>query len=62
MSDKGWLAIPCMLLAVFACVVLITTVFNEGVDKMKQEAVINGHAEWMSDQSGKAVFKWKECK
>ena len=33
-----------------------------GVSQMKQEAVREGHAEWVSDQNGKPQFKWKECK
>jgi hypothetical protein len=35
---------------------------NAGIDKVQQEAVIKGHAEWVADANGKAVFKWKECK
>lgn len=33
-----------------------------GVSQMKQEAVREGHAEWVADASGEAQFKWKECK
>ncbi len=33
-----------------------------GVSQMKQEAVREGHAEWVADASGMAQFKWKECK
>ena len=33
-----------------------------GVSQMKQEAVREGHAEWVADASGSAQFKWKECK
>ena len=29
---------------------------------MKAEAVRERHAEWVADASGKAQFKWKECK
>jgi hypothetical protein len=36
--------------------------FVGGIDKVQQEAVIKGHAEWVADQSGKPVFKWKEAK
>jgi hypothetical protein len=32
------------------------------MDNMHKEAVIKGHAEWVADANGKAVFKWKECK
>jgi hypothetical protein len=35
---------------------------NTGIDKVQQEAVIKGHAEWVADQSGKPQFKWKESK
>ena len=33
-----------------------------GVSQMKQEAVREGHAEWVADASGMAQFKWKEAK
>ena len=33
-----------------------------GTSQMKQEAVREGHAEWVADASGMAQFKWKECK
>lgn len=33
-----------------------------GTSQMKQEAVREGHAEWVADASGSAQFKWKECK
>lgn len=33
-----------------------------GTSHMKQEAVREGHAEWVADASGSAQFKWKECK
>jgi len=36
--------------------------FVGGIDKVQQEAVIKGHAEWVADTSGKPQFKWKECK
>ena len=62
MSDKDWLVIPCMLLIVFACMISNITGFVRGVDKVQQEAVIKGHAEWVADADGKAVFKWKEAK
>jgi hypothetical protein len=35
---------------------------NTGIDKVQQEAVLKGHAEWVADQTGKPQFKWKECK
>ncbi len=33
-----------------------------GVSHMKHEAILEGHAEWVADASGKPQFKWKECK
>jgi hypothetical protein len=33
-----------------------------GTSQMKQEAVREGHAEWVADAGGMAQFKWKECK
>jgi len=36
--------------------------FVGGIDKVEQEAVLKGHAEWVADTSGKPQFKWKECK
>jgi hypothetical protein len=29
---------------------------------MEEAAVLEGHAEWVADTSGKPQFKWKECK
>jgi hypothetical protein len=61
-NDKDWLVMPCILFILFLCVLLNLVGFNRGIDKQQQEAVITGHAEWVSDQSGKPQFKWKECK
>jgi hypothetical protein len=61
-NDKDWLVMPCILFIVFLCVLLNLVGFNRGIDKQQQEAVLKGHAEWVSDQSGKPQFKWKECK
>jgi hypothetical protein len=36
--------------------------FVKGIDKVQQEAVLKGHAEWVADANGKPQFKWKECK
>lgn len=51
----------------FLCILLgiiIGGLFGKGtgVSQMKQEAVREGHAEWVADASGSAQFKWKECK
>lgn len=36
--------------------------FVGGMDKVQQEAILKGHAEWVADTNGKPQFKWKECK
>jgi hypothetical protein len=36
--------------------------FVGGIDKVQQEAVLKGHAEWVADKEGKPQFKWKEAK
>ena len=36
--------------------------FVGGINKVEQEAVVKGHAEWVADTNGKPQFKWKECK
>jgi hypothetical protein len=54
--------IPCVILVIFACVISNLIGFTSGIDKVREEAVIKGHAEWVADQSGKPQFKWKECK
>lgn len=61
-NDKDWLVMPCILFILFLCVLLNLVGFNRGIDKQQQEAVLKGHAEWVADQSGKPVFKWKETK
>ena len=62
MKEYGLLIIPCFGLVIFACTVSNLSGINAGIDKVQQEAVIKGHAEWVADANGKAVFKWKECK
>ena len=55
---------------IFPCFILLTVAIGvsnlcgrmNGIDKMKEEAVLEGHAEWVADASGKPQFKWKECK
>ena len=39
---------------------LIGANLQKGIEQ--REAVMKGHAEWIADQSGDAVFKWKEAK
>ena len=33
-----------------------------GDNYKQQEAVLEGHAEWVTDTNGKPKFKWKEAK
>jgi hypothetical protein len=58
---------PPIIIAIIVSVVIAFFASNRigfvgGIDKVQQEAVLKGHAEWVADQSGKPVFKWKECK
>jgi hypothetical protein len=62
MKEYPLLIISCVMLIILACTVSNRIGFIEGIDKVQQEAVIKGHAEWVADANGKAVFKWKECK
>jgi hypothetical protein len=62
MKEYGLLIIPCIVLVLLACTVSNLCGAVSGIDKAQQEAVIKGHAEWVADTNGKAVFKWKECK
>jgi len=51
-----------MVLIALACIISNAFGFVKGIDNQQQEAVIKGHAEWVANANGKAVFKWKECK
>jgi hypothetical protein len=62
MKEYAPLIIPCVILVIFACTVSNLCGEVSGIDNMKQQAVQAGHAEWVADTSGKAQFKWKECK
>ena len=62
MSDKYWLVIPIVVLFVFSLTMSLMMGFDRGIDQMQQEAILAGHAEWVSDESGKPRFKWKEAK
>jgi hypothetical protein len=63
MKDTApFLIIPCVILIVFACVVSNLCGRTNGIEQMKEESVRAGVAEWVADASGKAQFKWKECK
>ena len=47
-----------------ACGLLVAMLFQgqRGENPMREEAIIKGHAEWVSDTNGRPQFKWKECK
>ena len=62
MRDYYGFIIPCVILVIFACVVSNLCGYTTGIDKMKEQAILEGHAEWVADASGKPQFKWKECK
>ena len=62
MKDYVGFIIPCVILVIFACVVSNLCGYTTGIDKMKEQAILDGHAEWGADASGKPQFKWKECK
>ena len=57
-----FLIIPCFILLTVAIGVSNLCGYEKGIDKMKEEAIRAGHAEWVADESGKPQFKWKECK
>jgi len=62
MSDKDWAVMPCILLILFACIFSNLIGFSRGIENLQREAILNGHAEWVADADGKAVFKWRESK
>jgi len=62
MSDDGHLIIPIVVGVLIGCFASNRFGVEMGVDKVQQEAVIKGHAEWVADTNGKPQFKWKECK
>ena len=58
---------PPLIIAIVVSIILSVFASNQsgfvrGIDKVQQEAVIKGHAEWVADANGKPQFKWKECK
>lgn len=61
MKDYVGFIIPCVILVIFACVVSNLCGYTTGIDKMKEQAILEGHAEWVADASGKPQFKWKEA-
>jgi hypothetical protein len=62
MKDDGPIIVPIVIGVLLACLASNRIGFVDGVDKVQQEAVIKGHAEWVADTNGKPQFKWKECK
>jgi hypothetical protein len=58
---------PPLIISIVVSVIISVSASNRigvvgGIDKVQQEAVIKGHAEWVADANGKPQFKWKECK
>jgi hypothetical protein len=62
MKDATPVIICGTIVFLFVCVISNLIGFSDGIDKVEQEAVLKGHAEWVADSKGQAVFKWKECK
>jgi hypothetical protein len=62
MKDDNILIMPIVVCVAIACIASNRIGFSAGIDKVEREAVIKGHAEWVTNQSGKPQFKWKECK
>ncbi len=63
MNNEDWRAIG---LRAFAWIggFLVGVVVGISIENTenRREAVINGHAEWVSDSQGSAKFKWKDGK
>jgi len=58
---------PAVIISIIVSVIIAFFASNRigvvgGIDKVQQEAVLKGHAEWVADTNGKPQFKWKECK
>jgi hypothetical protein len=53
-----------VILVIIALSVAASTFFGlaQGGNLIREEAIQAGHAEWVADSKGQAVFKWKECK
>ena len=62
MKDDNILIMPIVVCAAIVCIASNRIGFCDGIDKVKQEAVNKGHAEWVPDSTGKPQFKWKEAK
>ena len=48
------------------CGIIIFIAFHLGIHlghiQIKEQAIRDGHAEWVADKEGNAQFKWKEAK
>ena len=55
---------PIVYVLVICFCVAVSTCFGLGRGQalMRNEAVLNGHAEWVADKEGNAQFKWKDAK
>ena len=62
MKDNPPLVTAIVFSVIFSVLASNRIGFVGGIDKVQQEAVLKGHAEWVADTSGKPQFKWKECK
>jgi hypothetical protein len=62
MKDATPVIICGTILILFVCVISNLIGFSSGIDKVKLEAVVKSHAEWVADTNGKPQFRWKECK
>ena len=59
---KGDDIIPCFLFGILGIILGGIAGRSSATSYMKEEAVLEHHAEWVADASGKPQFKWKECK
>jgi hypothetical protein len=62
MKDNPPLIISIVVSVIIGCCASTRIGFVGGIDKVQQEAVLKGHAEWVADTNGKPQFKWKEAK
>jgi hypothetical protein len=62
MKDDNILIMPIVVCVAIACIASNLIGVSSGIKNLQREAILNGHAEWVADQSGKPQFKWKECK
>jgi preprotein translocase subunit SecG len=62
MSDDEFLAKLTGAVAVIMFIMGIILGFTKGDTALRKEAILAGAAYYTNDASGKAQFKWKECK